>query len=411
MTAISLLRDKRILLGVTGSIAAYKSADLASKLAQAGALVDVILTESALRFVSGLTFRSLTGRPAYSDLWDLDDHVRHVRLAEAADLLLIAPATAQTIANLAHGIADNLLAVAALAVRCPLLVAPAMDGGMYAHPAVQANLKLLAERGALLPGPAEGHLASGLSGAGRMLEPAALLGHVRLALGRGGPLRSRQVVVTAGPTHEAIDPVRYLGNRSSAKQGFALAQAALDAGAQVTLISGPAMLEAPVGATLVPVVSAAEMCAQVLELIPAADALLMAAAVADFRPAAAANRKIKKGPENADGLNLRLERTADVLEAVKEARQRGLGPRLVVGFAAETGDALASGRQKLAAKGVDLLVVNDVSAPDAGFDVDTNRVTLLTPGGLQEEPPLMSKAEVAERIIGWLAQTFAEDTV
>ncbi len=296
MPPITLFADKRLLLGVTGSIAAYKAADLASQLTQAGALVDVILTESATHFVTPLTFQSVTGRPAHTDLWaaSAEAHIAHVALAEQADLLVIAPATADIIARLAHGLADDLLTVTALAARCPVLLAPAMDGGMYAHPATQANLKTLAERGVVLLGPAEGRMASGLMGRGRLLEPEELFGHVRLALAQGGSLSGRRVVVSAGGTQEPIDPVRFISNRSSGKQGYALAQAALDRGALVTLVSGPSALAAPAGAQLVPVETAQEMAQAVLTASADADVLLMAAAVADFRPAHAAEQKIKK---------------------------------------------------------------------------------------------------------------------
>lgn len=284
---MALLDGKRILLGVTGSIACYKAADLASKLTQAGAEVDVILTAGALEFVRPLTFQSVTGRQAYTeeDLWGSRGHVTHIGLGHQADLFVIAPATANTIARLAHGMADNLLSLTALAARCPLLVAPAMDGGMYEHPATQANVDMLRSRGVRIAGPASGHLASGQTGLGRMLEPQELIGYIRQALAQDGPLAGRQVLVTAGGTQEAIDPVRFISNRSSGKQGYALAQAALDLGAQVTLISGPVSLAAPIGARRIDVRTAQQMEKAVLEHAQSADILLMAAAVADFRPA------------------------------------------------------------------------------------------------------------------------------
>ena len=265
-----LLQGKRILLGVTGSIAAYKAAELASKLAQAGSQVDVILTESAARFITPLTFQSVTGRRAFldSDLWGSEGHVLHIGLAQGADLLVIAPASANTLARLAAGMADNLLSLVALAAQCPLLLAPAMDGGMLAHPATQANLDILRQRGATILGPAEGHLASGLTGPGRMVEPLELLGYIRLALGRSGPLAGRRVIVTAGGTQEPLDPVRTLTNRSSGKQGFALAQAALDLGAQVTLISAPVSLDTPPGARRLEVTTAQEMLSCILDELP-----------------------------------------------------------------------------------------------------------------------------------------------
>lgn len=394
MEPISLLQSKRILLGVTGSIAAYKAADLASQLTQAGAEVDVILTEAATKFITPLTFQSLTGRTAYSDLWGSDAHVIHVGLGERADLLVIAPATADVIARLAHGLANDLLTVTALAARCPVLVAPAMDGGMFAHPATQANLKTLAERGVTLLGPAEGRMASGLVGRGRMVEPDEILGHVRLALGRKGPLAGRRIVVTAGGTQEPIDPVRFISNRSSGKQGFAVAQVALDRGAAVTLVAGPTALSAPIGARRVDVTTAAEMAEAVLAVADA-DALIMAAAVADFRPAQAADQKIKKAAVPL----VELETTVDILSAVAERREATGRPTVVVGFAAESENLIENAREKVFRKKLSLIVANDISAKDAGFSVDTNRVTLIGSGGGVEPLPLMSKEQVAEVVL------------
>ena len=289
-------QDKHIILGVTGSIACYKAADLASKLSQAGSLVDVILTHSAEQFIRPLSFQSVTGRRAFSetDLWGNQAHVLHVGLGHSADLLVIAPATANTIAKLAHGIADNLLTVTALAARCPLVIAPAMDGGMFEHPATQANLELLAQRGAFIAGPAKGHLASGLEGIGRLLDPQEIMGQMRQVFGREGPLKGHKVVVTAGGTQEPLDPVRTISNRSSGKQGFSLAQAALDLGAEVTLIAGVTPLPTPSGAWRIDIQTAQEMLAAVLEQVKDADVLLMAAAVADFRPTNPSGQKIKK---------------------------------------------------------------------------------------------------------------------
>jgi phosphopantothenoylcysteine decarboxylase/phosphopantothenate--cysteine ligase len=404
MDPLPLFENKKIVLGVTGSIAAYKVADLASKLTQAGAQVDVILTEAAAKFVTPLTFQSVTGRPAHVDLWEAsaEAHVAHVALGEQADLLLIAPATADTIAKLAHGLADNLLTVTALAARCPVLVAPAMDGGMFAHPATQANLATLVAREVTVIGPAEGRMASGLTGRGRMVEPEALLGQVRLALARGGPLAGRRIVVSAGGTQEPIDPVRFISNRSSGKQGYALAQAALDQGAQVTLITGPTALTPPIGAEVVPVQTAQEMADAVLAASAEADALLMAAAVADFRPAQAAEHKLKKSavPE------IRLEKTTDILSAVAERREGAPGsrPTVVVGFAAESQHLIENARDKVERKRLDLIAANNIAAADAGFAVDTNRVTLIGSGGGVEELPLLTKAQVAEVILSRVAQ-------
>jgi phosphopantothenoylcysteine decarboxylase/phosphopantothenate--cysteine ligase len=395
--------EKRtILLGVTGSIAAYKAADLASRLAQSGANVDVILTQAAQQFITPLTFQSVTGRQAYTDadLWGSLGHVLHVSLGRSADLLAIAPASANTLAKLAHGLADNLLTVTALAARSPLLVAPAMDGGMFEHPATQTNLEILRQRGVRILGPAIGHLASGLVGTGRMLEPAELLGHIRLALASGGPLAGMKVVITAGGTQEPIDPVRVIANRSSGKQGYALAQAALDLGAEVVLISGPVHLPTPIGAQRVDVETAEQMQAAVLAHIPQAAALVMAAAVADFRPADPAGQKIKR---EAGVPQVRLAANPDILQAVAAIKAGQGWPRVSVGFAAESQDLLENARRKLESKRLDMIAANDISASDAGFSADTNRVTLLYAQPVNGSPiealPLLSKDEVAQIVM------------
>jgi phosphopantothenoylcysteine decarboxylase/phosphopantothenate--cysteine ligase len=396
------IQGKRILIGVTGSIACYKAADLASKLTQLGAEVDVILTASGQRFVQPITFQSVTGRKAYadSDLWNDQGHVQHIGLGHEADLIVIAPVTANTMAKLAHGMADNLLTVTALAADCPLILAPAMDGGMFTHAATQANLETLKERGAVLVGPEEGRFASGMIGLGRMSEPETILGHIRQTLGAGGPLTGQKVVVTAGGTQEPLDPVRYLTNRSSGKQGYALTQAAVDLGAEVILIFAPTALTPPVGATLVPVRTAAEMAAAVKENISQADVLLMAAAVADFRPGEVAPEKIKKGQS---GMSLELTRTTDILAGIGAQKKKTGYPRALVGFAAESEDLIANAEKKLAAKSLDLIAANDISASDAGFGVDTNQITLLFADGRKEELPLASKSEVAARILAEVA--------
>lgn len=394
----TLLQNKHIILGVTGSIACYKAADLASKLTQMGAQVEVILTAAAQKFVTPLTFQSVTGRRAYidNDLWGSEGHVQHIGLGKNADLLVIAPATANTLARLAHGIADNLLTVTALAATCPVLIAPAMDGGMFLHPATQANLEILRTRGARIMGPASGHLASGLEGIGRMIEPQEILGYIRLLLSSSGPLNGRRILVTAGGTQEPIDPVRVIANRSSGKQGFALAQAALDAGAQVTLISVPSALPSPSGAKRVDVQTAEEMLQAVLEEVPHTDALLMAAAVADFRPANPAINKLKK---EAGVPAIQLERTSDILAAVAHQKETSGHPIVTVGFAAESQDLLENAQAKLSAKKLDFIAANDIRSMDAGFSVDTNRVTLLYSNGDRQELPLMSKTQVAEVIV------------
>jgi phosphopantothenoylcysteine decarboxylase / phosphopantothenate---cysteine ligase len=393
---MSILSNKHILLGVTGSIAGYKAADLASKLAQAGAQVDVILTDAGEKFITPLTFQSVTGRRAYTDkdLWGNEAHVLHVSFGKTADLLVIAPCTADTIAKLANGIADNLLTVTALAAQCPLLIAPAMDGGMFDHPATQENVATLKKRGAVIVGPAEGHLASGLVGPGRMSEPAEILGQVRIVLGKNGNLAGKRIVVTAGGTQEALDPVRVITNHSSGKQGYALAQAALDSGAEVCLITAPTALTPPVGARVEKVNSAQEMLDAVLA--ESADALIMAAAAADFTPKTTAKDKMKK----RDGIpQVELTAAPDILKTVSSQKSEKKRFYIVVGFAAESRDLLENAADKLHSKQLDMIVANDISSNDAGFAVDTNRVTFLFANGTKEVLPLMNKTEVAEKII------------
>jgi len=402
MTEIALVNGKRIILGVSGSIAAYKAVDLASKLTQAGAQVDVVMTEAAQRFVSPLSFQAVSGRPVYSDMWRAEDsgglpsHIAHIGLAEGANLLLIAPATANTLAKLAGGFADDLLSVTALAASCPLVIAPAMDGGMIEHPATRANLETLRQRGAHIIEPETGRLASGLMGSGRLPETATLIGHVRRVLGLGGALSGHKLVVTAGGTREALDPVRAISNRSTGKQGFAIAQAAIDAGADVVLITAAADEPPLVGATQLKVESAESMSAAVLTQVADASALIMAAAVADYRPRDVAAQKIKK---SNSALNLPLERTPDILLAVKAEREKTGYPMVVVGFAAESENLMANASGKLRSKGVDLLVANDISAGDAGFAVDTNRVVVLDKDGGAHKINLTSKAAIGATII------------
>ena len=401
---MSIFSGKRIILGVTGSIAAYKAADLASKLTQAGAQVETVFSPGAEKFITPLTFQSVTGRKAFTDaeLWGGEAHVLHVGLGHAADLLIIAPCTANTLAKLAHGQADNLLTVTALAAECPILIAPAMDGGMFAHPATQENVRILGERGVTFVGPAPGHLASGLVGVGRMSEPLEILGMARITLGQKlGRLRGKRLVITAGGSQEPIDPVRFISNRSSGKQGYALAQSALEMGAEVTLISHPTALAAPAGAEMVRVETVQQMLEAVLDAVQDADGLVMAAAVADFRVKNVAANKLKK----RDGIpQIELEAAPDILATV--ASQRGHAPRLkvVVGFAAESRDLLENAQAKLASKKLDFIAANDISAGDAGFAVETNRVTLLYADGRREELPLLSKSEVADHILTRVAE-------
>ncbi len=398
---MTILSGKHILLGVTGSIAAYKAADLASKLTQQGALVDVILTSGAEKFVTALTFQSVTGRKAFvdADLWGGEAHILHVGLGHQADLLIIAPCTANTLAKIAHGLADNLLTITALAMNGSLLVAPAMDAGMYEHPATQENVRILQERSVRFAGPADGRMASGLSGKGRMLEPAEILGQARLALAKNGKLNGRRIIVTAGGTQEPIDPVRYITNRSSGKQGYALAQAALDAGAAVTLVTHPTGLATPIGADVVEVRTAQEMLEAVLKACETADGLIMAAAVADFRMKHVSEHKLKK----RDGIpQIELSAAPDILGTVAQARGSLKKLKVVVGFAAESRDLEENAVAKLKSKQLNFIAANDISAQDAGFAVDSNRVTLLYADGRQDALPLMSKDQVAETIVARL---------
>jgi phosphopantothenoylcysteine decarboxylase/phosphopantothenate--cysteine ligase len=401
-----LFKDKHILLGVTGGVAAYKAVHIASHLTQAGATVDVVMTEAAVRFVVPLTFQAVTRRAVHADLFALppqqgpdaspgDLQIPHIELAKSADLLIIAPATANTLARLAHGQADNLLTAIALATRSPFLIAPAMESDMWTHPATQANVAILVDRGATLVGPAAGHLASGEAGVGRMSEPEEILEMAQVVLARSGDWAGRRVVVSAGGTREALDPVRFLSNRSTGKMGYALAVAARDRGAEVTLVTAPTALPDPLAMEVVHVESAQEMRDAVVAAVEGADVLAMAAAVADYRPSETSSHKIKK---KDDGLVLELVRTADILAEVAQLRAGGGGPKVIIGFAAETQHLLDNARAKLEHKRLDLIVANDVSATDAGFAVDTNRVTLLWADGTVEALPLMSKGDVAHVI-------------
>ena len=393
------LEGKRVVLGVSGSIACYKAVDLASRLAQGGALVDVAMTEAATRFVTPLTFRSITHRPVVTNAFDPDAELslQHVGLAEGADVIVVAPATANTLAKFAHGLADDPLSMTVLASRAPVLAAPAMDGHMWQSPATIDNVARLIERGFTIVGPAEGRMASGLAGVGRLVEPAALMGYITGLLGRAGDLSGRKVVVSAGGTQEPIDPVRVVANRSSGKMGYAVAEAARDRGAKVVLVAAPTALDDPAMVETVHVGAALEMYDAVLHHAADADALVMAAAVADYRPAAPAQHKVKK---TSAALRVELEATPDILAA---AARPGL---VSVGFAAESQSLVDHAREKLRAKGLHLIAANDITDPESGFGVDTNRVTLLDRDGLVEELPLLTKYEVAhqlwDRVAGWL---------
>lgn len=408
------LRGKRILLGVTGGIACYKAADLASKTAQLGALVDVVLTPAATRFIQPVTFSALTGRRAWSDEAmyqpDAEGRFPHVTLSREADLIVIAPATANTLAKLAHGLADNLLTATVLDSTAPLLVAPAMESHMWEHPATQANVQILRERGVHFVGPERGHLASGREGIGRMAEPTTILDAMRYLLGQQGPLRGRKVVITAGGTREPLDPIRFITNPSTGKMGVALAAAARDAGASTVLVHAPLAVPVPYGVRSVPVTTAQEMFDAVMAEVRDADVFIAAAAVADFRPAQAATHKIKKeqvGPH----LTLVLEKTPDILGTVGANRKAWGKPHILVGFAAETQDLIAAAQEKLRRKRVDLIVANDVTAPNAGFGVDTNRVALIDKDGHITPWPLMTKEEVAERLMGEIIKRLQREPV
>ncbi len=396
------LEGRHVALGVTGSIAAYKAVDLASRLVQAGSHVVVMLTDEAARFVSPLSFAAIVHRPVVTDLYDPRSEMGmdHVALAEQADLVMVAPATANTLAKMAHGLADDPVTTTVLATGAPVIVAPAMDARMFENPATRANLATLRERGLHVAGPASGRMASGLTGVGRMVEPDELVGHARLVLGRAGDLAGRRLVVTAGGTEEPIDPVRVITNRSSGKMGFAIAEAARDRGADVTLITARSTQPEPVGVSVVRAASARAMADAVRETAGQADAVVMAAAVSDWTPAAPSTTKLKKGA--AGGLSLELERTEDVIASVE-------GPRLVkVGFALETEELERNARAKLAAKGLDLIVANDALQQDAGMGEDENRVVIIGRDGEAQQVPTMSKYEVGHRILDRVTRLIGE---
>jgi phosphopantothenoylcysteine decarboxylase/phosphopantothenate--cysteine ligase len=395
-----VFEDKNVVLGVTGSVAAYKAVDIASKLTQKGLAVDVVMTGAAQKFVSAMSFRSVTQRPVVTDMWELTSEfsVEHVALAERADVVVIAPATANTIAKIAAGIADEMVCCTVLATRAPVIVAPAMDVGMYNNTVTQENLAKLRSRGFVIVGPAHGRLASGLVGMGRLVESDEILAEIFRILGRKGDLADKQVVVSAGGTREPIDMVRYVGNRSSGKMGYAMAEAARDRGAIVTLISSVNELPPPSGIEVMQVETAAEMSDAVINASGAADVLIMTAAVADYQPAKVAEHKIRRESET---LTLDMVKTSDILGQVH-------GDIVKVGFAAESEDLKERAADKLKKKELDLIAANDITAEDSGFGADTNRVVLIDRGGKVEELPLMSKYEVAQsildRVVALLAQ-------
>jgi phosphopantothenoylcysteine decarboxylase/phosphopantothenate--cysteine ligase len=390
------LDGRRILLGMSGGIACYKACEVVRMLAQAGARVQVVMTAGAQQFVTPLTLQALSGRPVATDTFSLtqESEIGHIHLADEAEVVVLAPATANLLAKLAHGIADDLLTTVLLATRAPVLAAPAMNVHMWEHAATQANIRLLRERDVAFAGPGVGSLACGYEGPGRLAEPAEIVEAVEGALAPKD-LRGERVLVSAGPTREAVDPVRYLSNHSSGKMGYAIARVARRRGAEVVLVSGPSDLPAPPGVRTLTVSSAAEMARTLEEEFRSASILVMAAAVADYRPRRAAARKMKK---SAASLSLDLERTQDILAGLAARK----GRRLVVGFAAETNDVAAEARRKLREKRLDLIVANDVTAPGAGFGSDTNVVQLIGAGGETQALPVLPKEEVAGRILDWV---------
>ncbi len=400
------LHGKQLVLGVTGSISCYKAVEVASTLAQLGVQVNTVLTESATRFVSPLTFQAVTGHPAYAAaaLWGQEAHILHTRLAREADLLAVVPATAQFLAAHAAGQADSLLLVTALACECPMLIAPAMDGGMWRHPATQANAALLQARGVICLGPAAGHLASGQTGVGRLVEPDRIVSRIRTLLGQKGSLQGCRMVVTAGGTREPLDPVRFLGNRSSGKQGLALARAAQDRGATVTLIT-TAPCPADAATQVRRVETARDMQEAVTQACAQADVLVMAAAVADYRPARPARQKLKKdqGPPS-----LTLVSNPDILASLGTLYAETGRPRIKVGFAAETESLRQNAWRKMAPKGLDLIVANDVSGHDTGFGSEYNAALILDRAGGVDEVSRTTKFHLAERILDRIETLLAE---
>ena len=391
------LDGRSIALGVTGSISAYKAADLASKLRQAGASVEVLMTEAATRFIAPLTFQSLTGQEAIVDMFETEEAEAHVEVARRADAFVIAPATADCLARLAYGGGGDMVTLTALATTAPIVVAPAMDSQMWSNAAVAANVEALAERGVEVVGPEEGRLASGRHGAGRLAETAAIVGAVRAAIGRReGDLCGRSVIVTAGGTQEPLDPVRYIGNRSSGRMGFSLAKAARDRGARVSLVTGPSPLNTPYGVNRINVKTVEQMLEALEPLTETCDALLMAAAPADFRPLETAGQKIKKANLSEDEMRLDLTETPDIISTLP-----GGGVR--VAFAAETENLKENATAKLASKRAAFIVANDVTAAGSGFGTETNEVTIFHGDGEAERLPLLSKYAVAHAILDRVA--------
>jgi len=398
---IEALRGRFIVLGVTGSIAAYKSVELARHLVQSGATVQVVMSRSAAEFVRPLTFQALTYRPVELEMFQIQDEraAGHVAMGRQADVVVIAPATAHVLARLANGFSDDLIATTVLATDAPIVIAPAMETHMWQNAATRANVATLRSRGARIVEPESGPLASGDIGPGRLAALDKIEAAIADALSVSHGLAGRRVVVTAGPTVEPIDPVRFVSNRSSGKMGYAIAGAAADAGAEVFLVSGPTALRAPAGTQLVAIETAEQMRDAVLGLLPTADAVVMAAAVADYRPIETKERKIKKRDAGKE-LDLRMTETPDILRAIVAARRAGA---IVVGFKAETSDATAEAERMLREKKLDLVVANDVTDPGSAFGSDTDRVTFVSADGV-ESLPLLAKAEVARRLVAKLAE-------
>ena len=389
----SPIQNKRIVLGVTGSIACYKAADLASKLVQSGALVDTVLTEAAREFISELTFKSLTHREVHTSLYSPNSNlsINHVALAESADLIIVAPATANTIAKIANGISDDVLTTTILATTAPIIIAPAMDANMFDNPATEANITTLIGRGFFIAGPAEGRLASGLMGKGRMIEPFDIMGAASMLLGKDGDLSGKKIVVSAGGTEEAIDPVRNITNRSSGKMGYAIAEAARDRGAMVSLVAAPNHLAKPIGISVTNIQSAEDMKKAIEDECLEADALIMAAAVADWKPLEKLDSKAKK--DKSDHWSLELVKNPDIVAGINSSKL------IKVGFAAESENLVENSKTKIESKNLDFIVANDITAADSGFSVDTNRVTIIHPDGTTEVLPLMSKYDVGHSIL------------
>jgi phosphopantothenoylcysteine decarboxylase/phosphopantothenate--cysteine ligase len=396
------LAGRQIAVGITGSIAAYKAADLVSKLRQAGAEVEVVMSPAAVQFIAPLTLQSLTGRAVVVDMFAAAEAEAHIEVARRADALVIAPATADCLANLAHGQTPDMVTLTALATAAPLVVAPAMDHQMWEHPATRANVATLRERGVVFAGPESGRLATGRTGMGRLAEPPVIIATLLMALGaRDGDLRGRHIVVSAGGTQEPIDPVRYVGNRSSGKMGFAIAEAARDRGARVTLVTGPVALTTPPGVERVDVRTVQEMLAALKQATVMSDAIVMAAAPADFRPDDPAAQKLKKAP-GQETLTLTLVKNPDIIATLP-----GGGVR--VGFAAETENLRENAIAKIATKRLDFIVANDVTAAGSGFGTDTNQVTFFHADGRVEELPLLPKYAVAHAILDRVADRFPRD--